>query len=432
MGLMGRRPSLLARLLRRSAPRRSSASGADPMPPVEPGPRREEWLVVGGGGAAARAPALARSLAASGLDTTYVARTPDDVAVAAGGGLHVRDWRLDALRRDLTTRVDRVRALLCVADAETIALARDLAAAGVRVAYDVPPREGPPPGPLSYAAQTERALVDAVEDLVAVDAKTARQASALAGGRRLVHVVPDGDGGDGSASASTLVASGGRPSVTALLATGTDAAETCEAVEAFLAARSDGAYRLAVVARADDPASETLDAMEEDGRIELFRSARPGRAAAWNLGLSATRSEIVALVHTSQRPDGVGWLAPALEALAAARDLGAVGLRARRPPGVVGREPDRMGSLRVPALDALGLVAPRGVLRRLRELDEDLVADDLFALDASFRVRDLGLALALCPPLGLRGGVGEGGDAAAAARDLRRRWRHRPTYLAGR
>jgi len=432
---MSRRPSFVARWLRRGAPKDKIDRRAAPAEPVRPGARREDWLVVGRDPGDHRARALARGLAANGHETTYVARADGEPAAEEGSRVRVLPWQLARVRKEYEHHVDRLRVLLSVADAETIALARDLGQSGARVAYDAPAPTGAPAGPLSYDAQTERALVDGVEDLIGLDAKAARHLSSLAGGGRLVHMLPDAEDEEGwRGRARTLADLAARPSVTVCLVTGPDREETLEAVRAFEAARSDGAYRLAVVAQAVDPASDDLDALEEEGRIAVFRSARPGRAAAWNLGVSATRSEYVALVHASQRPDGAGWLRAALEALGAGRELGAVGLRARRPPGVVGEVASRLGSeaMRVAALDAVGLVAPRSSLRRVGEIEEGLEPGGLFALDLSFRIRDLGLSLALCPALGLRGAAPAPESDPAAERELRRRWSHRRAYLDGR
>ncbi|MDG2305478.1 MAG: hypothetical protein P8R42_12690 [Candidatus Binatia bacterium] len=431
---MTRRPSLLARVFRRSSSSRVIDRKSPPAAAVAAGARTEEWLVVGNGGE--RAAHLASALAASGRATTYVSREADGGAPPAAEGLRVlSSWDLSALREDYMGRTNRLRVLVGVADAETIALARDLAEYGARVAYDAPAPTGDLPGPLSYDAQTERALIDTVEDLVGSDARTMRHVSVQAGGRRLVHMVPDaGDPAAWAAAADSLAALAPRPSVSVLLATGPDPVATIEAVNAFEAARSDGAYRLAVIAAARDPASDALDELEEEGRVTLYRSARDGRVAAWNLGLSATRSEIVALAHASQRPDGAGWLTPALEALATQRETGAVGLRPLLPPGALGEVKSRLGAeaLRVAALDGLGLVAPRAVLRRVGGFDESLEPGGLSAVELSFRIRELGFGLALCPPLGLRGG--ERDDAPTdrlLEKELRRRWSHRRDYLAG-
>lgn len=427
---MTRRPSFLARLLRRSAPKDRIDRSAPPADPVSPGPRRDTWLVVQQRADEERGLGLAAALGASGHPTAVVAREGAFDPATLGGGVESRPWDMAALRQ--WTGVDRLRVLLRVVDAETIALARDLGALGARVAYEAGAPEGGLPGPLSYDGQTERALIDGVEDLVGTDTKAARYLSSVSGGGRIVHVVADAQDEAGwSASAAALADLALRPSVTVLLATGQDADETMEAVEAFSAARSDGAYRLAVVAAAQDPASERLDTAEEEGQIALFRSARPGRAAAWNLGLSATRSEYVAFAHTGQRPDGAGWLRPALEALATSREIGAVGLTARVPPRVLGSVPERLGAeaLRVGALEAVGLVAPRGVIRRAGGLVESLEDGGLHSIDLSFRIRDLGLELALCPALGLRGGAPRAESSREAEAELRRRWSHRRAYL---
>lgn len=433
-----RRPSLLVRLLRRSGARRAAGPGAAPAEQVSPGARREQWLVVGVGAGThhVRAVRLAEALADRGLPTTFVARDAGPEEPSERNGLACVSWSLPELRRTFTGGSDRLRVLLGVADAETIALARDLGAHGARVAYDAPSPAVVPAPTLSYDAETEQALVDAVEDLVGADKRTARHLSAQAGGGRLVHVIadPESPGGWGAA-ANVLVDAGARPSAVVLLATGRDRAETLAAARAFEAARGDGAYRLVVIASgASDPAGEALDEMEEGGTLRVLRSARPGRAAAWNLGLSATRSEIVVFAHASQRPDGAGWLAPALAGLTTRRELGAVGTRSRVPLGAVGEGSARAGpeALRVAALDGLGLVAHRSVLRRVGGFDESADLGELSCLDLSFRIRDLGLGLELCPDLGLRGGEYEAADTPGAERALRARWSSRPAYLAGR
>ena len=421
---MSRRPSWLVRLLRRS-PSRPAAAIAPPADPVPPGRRREEWLLIAGTERNERTEGLARSLAREGHATTLVSRgsspgEPDP-------NLELVDaLDLSRLRSHFSGRVDRVRVVVSSAEAETIALARDLSAYGARIAYDAPPREGPLPGPLSYDAQTERALLDTVDDLVAEDGKVARQISAVAGGTRIVHVVPSLAGEESTeAVAAALQRLSARPLVMVLLATGPERSETLDAVEAFHGAAEDGAYRLAVVASAADPASDELDEREERGDLTLLRSARPGRWAAWNLGLSATRSEIVVFADPMVRPTAVGWLAPALNSLAGGRELAAVGLRGRDVPGATRRGMD------VAALDARGLVAMRAALRRVEGFDVSLGSTALCDVDLSFRFRDLGLRLGWCPELGLKRTSPEGDheDLSAEAGELRRRWAHRPGYL---
>jgi len=428
---------LLSLLVRRRAPSHEKRRHRAPAGPVEAGPRGVQWLVVapGDGSHHRRAVRLAGALADQGVATTLVARRPGDANRAPGGEVRVlRGWNLAELRAAFSAGVDRRCVLIGVADAETMALARDLGRYGARILYDAPSPAVVPAPTLSYDAETERALVATVDDLIGGDLRTARHLSAQAGGGHLVHVLasPE-DAGGWSGAARTLIDLTARPTAVVLLATGTDRAASVDAAAAFAAARSDGAYRLVVVAGAHDPAGDALDAMEEEGRLRVLRSARPGRLAAWNLGIAATRSELVALVHSSHRPDGIGCLAPALEVVAARREIGAVGLRPVRPPGVA-RDPDaRLGEegLRVAALDGLGLVAPRSVLRRAGGFDESPELGTFASVDLSFRIRDLGLGLALCPALGLRGGDVDEPGTRGAARELRRRWSDRPRYLAG-
>ncbi len=424
-----RRPSWLVRVLRARRAPASRPRPARPAPPVSPGRCEDVWLVVAPGGGdgphQARAVRFAQALAAQGLATTFVARHAGGARPESGAKLRVVDqWSLADLSGSFVGCPDRVRVVLGVADAETIALARDLGADGARVAYDGPAPMVVPAPALSYDAETERALVAGVEDLIAADTRTARHLGAQAGGGRLVHVLAD----DETDPARRLCEVAPGPSVAVLLTSGPEASQTLDAVDQFVTARGDGAYRLVVVASAADPAAPALEALEEDGRLHLLRSAREGLAAAWDLGLSATRSEVVALVHAGQRPDGPGWLAVALEALAEHREVGAVG---RHALDVDARFTTGGMESSVVALDPAGLVARRGVLRRAGGVGGEADLGALAPIDLGFRMRDLGVRLAHCSALGVRGDEPMAVGTPAQRRELRRRWAHRPGYLGG-
>ncbi|MBM4267454.1 MAG: hypothetical protein FJ144_12720 [Deltaproteobacteria bacterium] len=438
---MRRRRAFLARLLGRSRGRGSRAGERGPAAPLAPpGPREDHWLVVATGEAVTsrRSVRIAEALARTGAPVAWAGRVATNARgsfEAPAGPVQVIDsWSVASLRLRVAATDARVRLLLAGADGETVAIAREGRARGARIAYDA----SLTPGRGTYEIETERALVSDADDLIAADVRLARHLSGLAGGRRLVHVLgdpggdPDGDGWD--SIARSLVTIGAAPTTTVVFAAASAPDATVATVEAFVAARVDTAHRIAVVIGADDPVDEKLAARESSGEIQILRSARPGRLAAWNLGVVATGGEIVVLADSSVRPRASGWLDAAVARLRAHREIGAVGLRALRPPGAGSSGLDgRDAGSRVAALDASGLVAPRAVLARCGGFDEDLTFDRLAAVDLSFRIRELGLRVDVCDALGL--------EAVAAPAEIeldrraekawRARWAHRPAYLAG-
>jgi hypothetical protein len=431
--------SRLVRWLRRPSPLDREAPRRAPLPPVSPGPRKTAWLVVAPGDASSehnrRACRIAEALARRGLETSFVSRGPCAVPPTPGAGLRVvPNWDLSEQKAAYRDCVDRVRVLVSVADAESVALARELASRGARITYDAPRPPTLPAPATSYEAQTERALVDHVEDLVASDTRTARHLMVQAGGNRLVHVVASpGSSQEADRAAGSLVELGGRPSVAVLLAAPGTAGGGLAVAESFLAAREgEGGlpYHLAVVVDGREPA-EALEELEDQGRIRLLRSARAGREAAWELGAAATRSELVALVDGGCRPDGSGWLRSALEVLASGREIGAVGTRSAWPGERLGATVADASS-RPTTIDFRGMVLPRAVLRRCGGLERPPALAGLAAVDFCLAIHDLGLGVVDRDAPGLE--LAADGPRArepepGALRALRLRWAHHPDYF---
>ena len=303
---------------------------ATPAPPVRTpvaleATRSEHWIVVAARAeTASRGAALAAALAADGGAVTLA--SPAAPGAPAAGVRHVTN-DLAMLRTLPGSRDERVRLVAQEADAAVIAFAREARLAGVRVLYD---KAAAPIAVTRAAIDSERALVDAADDLVGCSRDVVKQ---LAVARRLVHLLPDpDDDAVARARARSLRAIAARPTVVVVVACARS--HTATEVEGCLAqleaARGEVAYRIVAV---DDGVEggvlETLAQRDEAGELQLVRNALRGRASGLNLALRATASELVVLTDATRLVPGPGWLDRAVSALLGEPRVGAVVERGR-------------------------------------------------------------------------------------------------------
>lgn len=313
----------LGRLVRRSAaPRPPSSTGAA----ASSAPRSEHWIVVAARAeTASRGASLAHGLAAEGGDVTLA--TPHEGVAPPAPGVRRATSDLATLRTLPGSRDERVRLVAQEADAAVIALAREARLAGVRVLYD----KAPGPTAVTRAAiDSERALIDAADDLVGGSREVVKQ---LAVARRLVHLLPEPpDAAAASARARSLRAIAARPTIVVVVACARPhGAVDVEACLARLdASRGDVGYR--IVAVDDGVADDVLEILaqrDEAGELQLVRNALRGRASGLNLALRATASELVVLTDATRLAPGPGWLDGPLAALLGEPRVGAVVERGR-------------------------------------------------------------------------------------------------------
>jgi len=400
------RSSMLGRIVARLRPR----AAIPPAAPITRGPRVEHWLVLAPGAAASdpRSAAIAAALARDGATVTLAASSSAaDVPPAVR---HV-PADLAALRALLRDRDERIRVLVQQPDAAAIALVREVRLRGVRVLYDK--WEGATA--ISRAAiDSERALIDAADDLVGGARTTVKQ---LAIAKRLVHLLPDASddaGWDERARALRGIAA--RPTVAVVVAClpWHDAATIAACLDRLEAVRGDVAYRIvAVDDGAPAAAVEELERREEGGRLVLLRNALRGRGSGFNLALRAIAAEVVVLLDATRRPTVAGWLDAPLRALVDQRACAAV--TARSSGGAPGT--------------GWAWVAARTALARSAGFDEAFDPASLEDLDLAQQLRALGYDVA--PWSRADGSPAEEDDAAAvrgranrhAERHFRRRWK---------
>jgi glycosyltransferase involved in cell wall biosynthesis len=321
-GALRRLARRAARVLRRSAVPQIPAAPSSALPR---GPRAEHWIVVATRPESAmRARTIAQALAANGVAVTLAAPAADAAAMT---GVRTVPCDLATLRTLPGTRDERVRLVVQEPDAAVIAFAREARLAGVRVLYDK--AEGAVP--LTRAAiDSERALIDAADDLVGSSRSGVKQ---LAVARRLVHLLPDTQDEAGAGQrARALRAIADRPTV--VVAVACARAHDVDDVMACLAQleASRGALPYRIVAVDDGVTDGVLDVLarrDEAGELQLVRNALRGRASGRNLALRATASELVVLMDADRLAPGPGWLDEAVAALLRDAGVGAIVERGR-------------------------------------------------------------------------------------------------------
>jgi hypothetical protein len=391
--------------------------------PIGPGPRGEHWLVLAP--APASAPGTGRSgqLAAAlarGRAAVTLAAPPGEVEAGSLTGVQVVPAELAVLRALLRDRDDRVRLVVQQPDPQAIAFAREARLGGARILYDR--AEGP--GAFSRAAiDSERALVDAADDLIGGTRPTAKQ---LATSKRLVHLLPDAtDAAGWDERTRALRGIAARPTIAVIVAClpWHDAATIAAGLDTLADARGELAYRIVAV---DDGVSADalaeLEQREEEGSLTLLRNALRGRGSGFNLALRAIAAELFVLLDAARRAPGPGWLDGPIRALLDARALGAV---IERGAGAA------LGS-------GWTWVAPRPALARVAGFDEAYDPASLEDLDLEQQLRAIGYDVAPWYAAGAEApfaGPAWRADAAAmrrAERRFRRRWRCSPSSLAAR
>lgn len=338
------------------------------VPPlVGVSPRAERWIVVAARDATVpRAGALASALAHDGVAATLAA--PTSVATEPGVGLAACD--LATLRTLVGTHDERVVLVVQEPDAAVIAFAREARLAGVRVIYD----KASGAASLARAGiDSERALIDAADDLVGDRRETVKQ---LAVARRLVHLLPEPTGAEpASQRARALRAIAARPTVAVVVSCSPahDASDVQACLAGLESGRGEVPYRVFVVDDGvRDDVLEMLVARDEAGEIQLLRNALRGRASGSNLALRATASELIVLLDADRRVPGPGWLEPPVAALLAETRLGAMVERGRG--GGTGWT----------------WLAPRRVLQQLDGFDEGYDPGALEDLDLQHRLLSAG------------------------------------------
>lgn len=312
----------LGRVVRRSAAPRAQSN----TPAVPVTPRAEHWIVVAARAeTASRGAALAASLAADGIAVTLA--TPAATVTPPDVGVRRVACDLATLRTLPGVHDERVRLVAQEADAAVIAFAREARLAGVRVLYDKP---AGPTAVTRAAIDSERALIDAADDLIGASRDVVRQ---LATARRLVHLLPDPDD-DAAARArsGSLRTIAARPTVVVAVACarGHTAAEVESCLARLESARGEVAYRIvAIDDGVDGDVLEMLAARDEAGQLQLVRNALRGRASGLNLALRATASELVVLTDATRLVPGGGWLDEPVAGLLGEPRIGAVVERGR-------------------------------------------------------------------------------------------------------
>lgn len=344
--------------------------------------RREHWLIVETevGAALSSAALLAAALAAEGARVTLAAPSGEP-AVTAPAARDVRRIAPDPallrelastglVRRPVAEPDERLRVVVRHADPVSIALAREARLCGARVVYD----RLTGALPLGRAAlDSERALIDAADDLVGASRGVVKQ---LATSKRPVHLLPDAAHADEAIRrARALRAIVARPTIT--IAVSCDATDDLAAIDGCLvslAASRDrlGARIVVIDDGVRDDVLEELARRDEAGELPLVRNALRGRASGHNLALRATAGEVVVLLDASRRAPGTGWLEEPLEAL----------LRDDRLLALVERGRG--------AGTGWAWLAPRVVLRRAGGFDESYDPRGLEDADLAERLRAAG------------------------------------------
>jgi GT2 family glycosyltransferase len=248
------------------------------------------------------------------------------------------------------------------------------------------------------------------DDIIAA---TAVALPAHAGGRaRAVHVLPDD-----ALLAAPLIALASPPTVAVVVLCHNNADIVPSCVESLVANRGRLAYEIAIVDNASSDGSwEWLEERARRGDIVALRNERNGCSSGRNLGVRATRGEIVVFLDSDQRALHPGWLDPALDALRGHAEIGAIAWNAGwfhpgtgggtivddlPERGMTGPHAGRCFRTDVAFLATSGFAVPRSVMARTAGFDEFYDPTCFEDTDISFQIKDLGYELAYCPHIAI-------------------------------
>lgn len=397
----------LARIFSRATPPSLAAAAA----PVRPGPVAERWVLLAPcSEAEERVVSWAAGLREAGCEV-LVALPEGSTLTAAGTELV--PLKIAALRPLLAATDQRLRVLVTVPDACSVAFAREAHVAGARVVYDKIAPNRFTPGARAFHLDDERALVLVADDRVAPDRATVRLLASLAGSGRIVH-----EFADATAAGRAFPALVARPSIMVVVADAGSPEETGATIEALHAMRGTAAYRIVVVMGPEEgPALKGMLAREEAGEILLLRDPRASLVSALAMGARATGSEVLVFLRAGQLPTSNEWLETAAAQLYGDAALGALQLG------------ESAKSIAAPVLPLPGLVLRRAVFRDTGGFTEGLGSAPGGALDFSLRLVRRGFRLAQ-----LGQAVRSGGDLRPALADaerkkLRAHWSATPEAL---
>ena len=217
--------------------------------------------------------------------------------------------------------------------------------------------------------------------------------------------------------AEALSGLGARPAISVIVLCYDNADVIGNCIRSLVRHRGSSGYEILVVDNGShDGSLEILAHHERDGEIRLLRNVRNGCSSGRNLGVRESAGEIVVFLDSDQWAEREGWLDPALDALRAHRDIGAVAWNAGWfAPGtgggpIVDDFPDRAMTgehagrpfrTDVAYLATSGFVVPRSVLARTQGFDEVFDPTCFEDTDLSFQVKAAGYRIAYCPAMAL-------------------------------
>ena len=435
------------------APNGAGGATAPTIDGTSPGARRareRHWLVLAARGtqptaAARRAGRLAIELARAGERVTLTgAGIAHSTGVASDPTLvravEIAPPGADAFTRWMEGRDETLRVLLATSHPSDVEVARMARERGARVVYDATDA--------AAGGAAASALSDAVATSDDVIASTPLVGACNPTPARVVHVLPDD-----APSAGPLIALASPPTVAVVVLchNNADIIESC--VESLVANRGRLDYEIAIVDNCSSDGSwEWLAARAEKGDVLALRNERNGCSSGRNLGVRATRGEIVVFLDSDQRALRPGWLDPALDILREQARIGAVSWNAGwfhrgtgggtivddlPERGMTGRYASACFRTDVAFLATSGFAAPRSVLARTAGFDEFFDPTCFEDTDISFQIKDLGYELAYCPhiaidhrPHATTGGLREYSELYKRNEAyFLKKWQQRPEYF---
>jgi hypothetical protein len=393
---------LLARLFSRAeAPTLPPAAA-----PAADGPPAERWLLLAPREEAeARVREWAVGLRQAGCEVLLAS---DREHALDSAGVAVVPFATVAWRPLLGDPTKRLRVLVTVPDAASVAFAREAHTSGARVIYDKIPPERFRAVPRAFHPDDERALVVVADDRVAPDRATLRVLASLAGSGRIVH-----NFADAAEAGRAFPAMLEKPSVVVVLADDGPPEVTGATIDRLREARGFFAYRIAVVVGPEEgPALKALLAREEAGEILLLRDPRASLVSALAMGARATGSEVLVFLRTGQFPRDAEWLSTALAQLYRHAAIGALQIGESEP--AAGVEPA--------VLPLPGLVLRRAAYRDAGGLEDTIASPAGAAIDFSLRLQHRGFRLEHAPDAALAGASGRPALPEADHKALRARW----------